>query len=289
MLATVINPHGTDLQTFLYNSLNSSRNITEWDSINLFDTNHISYKVLSGLFFLSLMMPGRKRGWEILIISLAIVYGFKHQRHSVLAAIVVVPHLSLRLAEVLRMVQFPSIRITLPTHLILQAGFLALAVINIYFGALIYRTAEYKIQVRLTNYPTYTVRFMKENNINGNILAPFDWGEYLIWHLPESKVSVDGRFRTAYPQNVMDSNLDFTEQKPGAMAFLDRYPADLILVRNFYKTGAQLKNNKNWVTIHKDPIATLFIRKSDPPGEFYKQFLENKFIDNNSLVSSNFP
>jgi hypothetical protein len=193
------------------------------------------------------------------------------------------------LAELLRIINFSSIRITLPTHLILHALILVQAVFFIYYGALSYRSAEYKIQVILPKFPIYSVRFMKENNINGNILTPFDWGEYLIWHLPESKVSVDGRFRTAYPQEVMDQNLNFTEQKPGAMAVLNQYPTDLILVRNYYKTGEQLKNNNSWVSVHKDPIATLYTRKSDPPAGLYKRFLDKELFDNLSRISSNFP
>jgi hypothetical protein len=288
-LATLINPHGIDLQIFLYHSLSHTRDISEWGPIKFFDTNHIAYKILASLFFISLILPGRKRGWEILLITLAVVYGFKHQRHSVLAAIVMVPYLSWRLAELLRIINFSSIRITLPTHLILHALILVQAVFFIYYGALSYRSAEYKIQVILPKFPIYTVRFMKENNINGNILTPFDWGEYLIWHLPESKVSVDGRFRTAYPQEVMDQNLNFTEQKPGAMAVLNQYPTDLILVRNYYKTGEQLKNNNSWVSVHKDPIATLYTRKSDPPAGLYKRFLDKELFDNLSRISSNFP
>jgi hypothetical protein len=234
-------------------------------------------------------MPGRKRGWEILLISLAVVYGFKHQRHSVLAAIVMVPYMSLRLAEILRMIYVPSIRITFPTHLILHVSALILGVIFVATGVHAYQTAQFKIKVLLRNYPAYAVRFMKENNINGNILTPFDWGEYLIWHLPESRVSVDGRFRTAYPQEVMDQNLNFTTQKPGAMAILDQYPTDLILLRNYYKTGLQLKNNEDWVSIHEDPVATLYIRKSDPPAGLYKRFLDKELLDNLSPISSNFP
>jgi len=288
-LATGLNPHGFDLQIFLYHSLNSSRNITEWDSINLFDASHIQYKILAGLFVFSLILPGRKRGWEILLISLAVVYGFKHQRHSVLAAIVMVPYVSLRLAEILQMIYVPAIRITTPTHLILHVSALILGVIFMTSGVLAYQTAQFKIQVLLRNYPAYAVRFMKENNINGNILTPFDWGEYLIWHLPESRVSVDGRFRTAYPQEVMDQNLNFTAQKPGAMALLDQYPTELILLRNYYKTGLQLKNNNDWASIHEDPVATLYTRKSDPPAGLYKRFLDKELIDNLFPMSSNFP
>ena len=288
-LATVINPHGVDLQIFLYQSLSHARNITEWDSINLFDASYIEYKILAGLFFILLILPGRKRGWEILLITLTIVYGFKHQRHSVLAAIVMVPFVSLRLAEIFRLINFSSIRITFPTHLILQTSVFIIGVISITSGVNTYQVAQFKIQVQLKNHPTYAVRFMKKNNINGNILVPFDWGEYLIWHLPDSRVSVDGRFRTAYPQEVMDRNMDFTARKPGAMAILDQYPTDLILVRNYYKTGSQLTNNKDWVRLHQDPVATLYARKSDPPAGSYKRFLDKEFIDNLSPMSSNFP
>jgi hypothetical protein len=48
--------------------------------------------------------------------------------------------------------------------------------------------------------PVGAVRFMKSHGLHGNVLATFDWGEYLIWHLePGSKIFVDGRYGTVYP------------------------------------------------------------------------------------------
>ena len=39
------------------------------------------------------------------------------------------------------------------------------------------------------------------------LLLPFEWGEYAIWHLwPACRVSVDGRFRTVYPEEILEAH-----------------------------------------------------------------------------------
>ncbi len=42
-------------------------------------------------------------------------------------------------------------------------------------------------------YPSGAVLYLKQNKINGNIFSLYEWGGYLIWKLPNSKVFVDGR------------------------------------------------------------------------------------------------
>lgn len=43
------------------------------------------------------------------------------------------------------------------------------------------------------NYPYDAVRYFKANNLSGNVLNFYGWGGYLVWHLPENKVFIDGR------------------------------------------------------------------------------------------------
>jgi len=43
-----------------------------------------------------------------------------------------------------------------------------------------------------------------------NLAVPLDWGEYVLWFLaPQVKVSLDGRFATVFPEQVVADNFDF--------------------------------------------------------------------------------
>jgi hypothetical protein len=42
-------------------------------------------------------------------------------------------------------------------------------------------------------YPAKAITFIKNHRIDGTIFAPYVWGGYLIWQLPERKVFIDGR------------------------------------------------------------------------------------------------
>ena len=60
-------------------------------------------------------------------------------------------------------------------------------------------------------YPVGAISYMKEHRLSGNILADFQWGEYVIWHMPPaSKVFIDGRYDTVYPPKVIDDYMAFT-------------------------------------------------------------------------------
>ncbi len=67
---------------------------------------------------------------------------------------------------------------------------------------------RFNIIVNPNIFPVYAVKFLKDNNVKGNILVPFDWGEYAIWKLyPDNRVSIDGRFDTVYPIDVIKDYL----------------------------------------------------------------------------------
>lgn len=42
-------------------------------------------------------------------------------------------------------------------------------------------------------YPKSAVEYLKENLPRGELFSTYDWGGYLIWHLPQKKTFVDGR------------------------------------------------------------------------------------------------
>lgn len=60
-------------------------------------------------------------------------------------------------------------------------------------------------------YPSGAAAFMKRHRLEGNVLADFEWGEYLIWYLsPASKVFIDGRYDTVFSAKIIDDYLNLT-------------------------------------------------------------------------------
>ena len=87
--------------TFLLETIPRERQVQEWWPIPLWSTQFIHYKILALLFVASLFSPARKRPWELAIIAFSVFYGFKHQRHSVLAVIVMAPMAAACFAQLL--------------------------------------------------------------------------------------------------------------------------------------------------------------------------------------------
>ena len=280
-LALLINPDGYKLGVFFFESLSVPRDIGEWDPVLLTGNTHLEFKILAGLFAASLLVPGRKRLWEILIISLTILYAFKHQRHTVLAAIVMIPYLSLKMAELARRFQFEGtlIRLSSPVHVVLKSGLVVVIAVHLFAGLTKYQASDFKILVEPGRYPTYAAQFLHANEINGNLLVPFDWGEYFIWKLPESRVSIDGRFRTVYPEKIIRQHRAFDSGQKEGKVLLEDYPTDLVVIRKSNPNRNTMEKETGWLKIYEDLTSRIYIRKALPPGPVEEKFLQKQLID----------
>lgn len=110
-------------------------------------------------------------------------------------------------------------------------------------------------------YPVGAVRFMKRHDLNGNILANFGWGEYLIWHLaPQSKVFIDGRYDTVFPQKVIDDFLRFHFALRGRHKVLVAYPTDFVLIAPDIPASKMMKTEPGWKLVYSDGEAELYAR-----------------------------
>ncbi|UCD11138.1 MAG: hypothetical protein JSU88_10835 [Nitrospinaceae bacterium] len=287
-LALLINPYGYKLWLFFWETIPKDRPIGEWGPVPLWNTSFLSLKILVILFFITLFLPGKKRPWELTIIILGIFYGFRHERHSVITAILMTPYLPLRLADLFESDAFKRWvpKVSARTHTavlwVLAGGILFQAHSHFYK----YKEADFQIQVNPAVYPIYATRFLDTNRIDGNILILFDWGEYILMKRPASKVSIDGRLWTAYPDKVFRDNMLFAEGAEGWEEVLERYPHDIILM-NHRNSG--LENAAGWVKIYDDPLARIFIKKTDPPSPVLEKFNRRELIYPKDPVSWTFP
>ena len=281
VLAVLINPFGYNLWLFFIHSLGMPRSITEWGPVNLADFSYWQYKVLTLLFLGTFLLPNKKRVWEILVLALAIIYGFRHQRHTVLAAILLAPYLLSHYGRWLQWDIKPYYdRLSNHFHWTVQ-GVLGVFVIFM-IGVQLDKYAEnnFKIRVDPFVYPAYAAQFMEANGLEGNLVVPFNWGEYMIWKSPNSRVSIDGRFRTVYPENIIEMNRAFAYGKPEGITLLRDYPTLLVLTKLHEAPHTLMEKIPGWKKIYQDPISKLFIRtrESTPNHPVWKQIDQNGII-----------
>jgi len=232
-LATLVNPYGVELWTFLLRTAVGVRpDIGEWQPLSLFSVAGVVYVLL-----LVIGLVWRRR-------SLALVAVF-----AVLALgpWVAVRHLPLFGLGVLMLAG--RVEATLPFA---PAMPLAMAVV---LGVLGFRNVA-TIRVDET-YPVAAVAALKASGASGNMVVPFDWGEYVIWHLgPRVKVSIDGRRETVYSDAAREADLRFRFGWKGWDAALE--PANLALVMRQSAADKLMRSKTGWVLVYEDAVAAVF-------------------------------
>jgi hypothetical protein len=280
--ATLMNPYGYKLILFLYKTLLIPRQISEWNPIHLVDLSHLHFKIMALLFFAMLFTRAKNGvGWEVAAIAMTLAASFFHQRHTPFFGIVITPYLVNRLSTLKSDVKarMPSLTLTKISQNIL-AVFLGLLVIyQAYCGISKYVLAHGRIIVDSQTYPESAVKFLQRNTIKGNLLLPMEWGEYAIWKLyPDCKVSIDGRFRTVYPESVIQDHFVSDLDLARWMALIEKYPADILLARQTSFFQELVKSSDQWVYVYSDYTAIIFLKRNEKNNGFLQRFKAGQFI-----------
>ena len=289
--AVLINPYGYHLLGFLYETLSAPRGISEWDSVTVFDLSYFRFKLLALLFFCSFLIKNQERKyWEAGIIIIAMLYAFMHQRHTPVFAIVVAPYLTENFSRMVQSTGAAEKTRSFSIYAMLNVFILLLVSYQIAFAGSKYMKAEWNIIVDPAKYPVSAVLFLKQNGIKGDILVPFEWGEYAIWKLyPDSKVSIDGRFRTVYSEDVLNDHFAAAGDESRLKDLLEKYPADIILGRQNPLYQRLISTQDRWVYVYSDPTSIVFVKESDSQGDILDKFQKNQLIYPSDEVSPYFP
>jgi hypothetical protein len=288
-LAVLINPYGIELWTFFIKSLSLPRKINEWAAVSLFDLSQLPFKVLTLVFFISIFGNRKKRLWEVGIIAISIIFAFKSQRHTVLAAIISAPYLA---DWVKTLANNPLVKRNLETlstasKKISQIALGVFIVFQIGMTGHSYNQSKFQIFVEPTVYPVYLAQFLEHNKINGNIVSPFDWGEYLVWKRPKSKVAIDGRFRTVYPEHIIRQAWNFWERKENWREILKK--SDIVVVKTTHAGDAGFTDLSKWKKIYKDPICIVYLKQNKRNTDAITKFRQNKLRKPDVLPPYFFP
>ena len=292
-VSTLLNPYGYQLLVFLYETLSLPRQISEWNPVPLLDMSYPHLKLLALLFLATLFVkPRHNEGWQVAASAITLIASFCHERHMPFFGIMVVPHLVSRLSALISDIQprFPRLTFTRTSQNLVAIFLGILIAYQTYTGIRGYVISNCRIIVDPETYPVAAVRFLQLNNIQGNLLLPFDWGEYAIWKLyPGCKVSVDGRFRTVYPEPVIQAHFIPRNDRAGWKALIEKYPSDIILSRQTPFFQALIEQGSEWIYVYSDPIAIVCLRNSQKNKEAIPRFKAGRFEYTNSPPSIYFP
>jgi hypothetical protein len=290
-VSVLINPYGYRLLMFLYETLAVPRNIWEWNPINIFDASYLRFKIVAISVILALFV-GRKqtRYWEIGIIAITMVYAFLHQRHTPIFAIVAAPYLTDKISILITKINLYNKLESKAAYAMLNIVLAILIGYQLFYTSNKYINARFNIIVDPRMYPVYAVHFLKENRIKGDILLPFEWGEYVLWKLyPDCKVSIDGRFRTAYPEEVLDDHFGAIKDESRWKALLDKYPTDIILARRSPFFRQLMSRGDEWVYVYSNRNSIVFIKNEDSQKNIIERLKRKELTYSHQGISIYFP
>jgi hypothetical protein len=120
-------------------------------------------------------------------------------------------------------------------------------------------------------YPLGAAAYLEMKGFRGRLAVDFGWGEYILWRFhPHLKVSMDGRFETVYPQEVIEDELKFHYGRPGWREFLTKYEPDLILIRSQGPLADLLRQEPHWQIIYEDAGSVLWKRTQEYPEKIIR-------------------
>ena len=109
-------------------------------------------------------------------------------------------------------------------------------------------------------YPKKAITYLKTHPPQGNIFAPFGWGGYLIWKLPEKRVFIDGRM--PHWENILNKYNEIISLQSPFAKVAESYNIDTVLVQknrtNFVLLAKELQKN-DWKKVYEDEITLILI------------------------------
>jgi hypothetical protein len=112
-------------------------------------------------------------------------------------------------------------------------------------------------------FPVEAVQIVRERGYRGPLFHDLDWGGYVIWALPEYPAVIDGR-TNLHGDARLQRSLDTWAGRPGWDDDADLKEARLVIARSDSPLTALLLRDAAFECVHVDPVATVFVRKSEP-------------------------
>ena len=317
-LATLANPYGFHLHLWMLEALQVPRpEIGDWQSLGLLDGSRESmcFWIIVVTATASAWLQKRRDNVHVALLLITAWQALSHVRHLPLLAIVWASWFAVPL-EQLRLQIVEAMRAARPRDVSIPAraggakprwlmGGLACWTLGM---AVLTLPKVTSLNVPRKNYPVDALAFMARHTLEGRTVVTFNWAQYAIGFFAdselESTVAIDGRFRTCYPQQVIDVYFDFffgaeyqgprfrsTESGPidPARALRFKSPELVLISRQQQPTVREMQRHaQDWVLLYQDPLAQIWGRRDlydDPASPRYLP-LSSRIDANHALAGS---
>jgi hypothetical protein len=271
--ATILNPWGLELWTFLGETVRPARaDIEEWSPITQYPlVLGIPWGLTLASAGLALWRGGPPRRLDYIgIVGLLSVLAFLVGRLDAFFTLAVVILLAPQFARLWKEDKpRDSPRPQASLVAITMVGILALIVPVARFAAPYSRC----LPISGAWAPdAEAARFISENKLSGRMMTWFDWGQYVIWHFgPGLQVSMDGRRETVYSDAAIHAHRAFYSGDASAMPYLSQLRPDWIWLPVHLPVTKQLES-AGWTRIFDGAISTIWspsargFQRSEPFG-----------------------
>jgi len=286
--ACLVNPYGLELHTWMLSSLGRPRpEIDEWTPLPLLSADGMPFWCLALGSFLCLKKSKQPWQWPgILVMALLSWQAVKHHRHlpfaAMMGAYVIAPHIESLSRQLFVFFDHKAGGRSQSASRTSGLGGLIVPVLLLCGLAVGQHSRQAMLKVEKDYYPVSAMQYMADQRLEGKVFVTFNWAQYALAVFadsnPNSEIAFDGRFRTCYPQHIIDMYFDFTlgdlpdhqryrEDASGpfdpAAALSYREP-DLVLFererRNAIDTMEAAADD--WCLLYQDSLAQLWGRRS---------------------------
>ena len=280
LLLTLMNPYGIKLWIFLGESLANPRPyLYEWQPVRLI-LDYADYIALLILTLFALLAAKIKRiPWELVVLALIAWVSWQQNRHTVLFGIVVA-FLVPKYIESCTGNWFRDLEQRLSARFFIPF-FSACIILFMAKTCWLDKTKPLEIEIPAKDYPMQAIAFMASNNISGNLLCHFDWSQLCIRQLHGNiHVFFDGRFRTVYDDELIETYFDVLYRSIPHQEFLAQYPkTDLMLLHPQNTLDGYIAEDPEWIQLYKDDLSRLYVRDIPNQKELIKQHNAGQLIN----------
>jgi hypothetical protein len=262
-LALLVNPYGAGLPRFLLRTATVPRpEISEWVPVGLLSFAGLLFLLLLLWGIVGMALSARCSPGSSLIFGVTAILPLLSSRHYPLFAFALVVEAGGPIADLWNRGR-PIGPVRWGESRFLGAAGLTAALVLCASSLPHWRCV--RIEPFYFPFPARAVGLLRQSGIQGNLALPYDWGEYVLWHLgPGVKVSIDGRRETVYADESLEQAIDFESGTRVWDALLRTAPTDLILVPNGSPTANLLSLRKDWLPLYQDGFCALFGRPGSP-------------------------
>ena len=285
-LATLVNPYGPRLHLWLLESLSIPRpEILEWHAPDMLSTLMLPLWLIMFSWFAVLLLTRRSRDFtQLVILSLTLFQALAHVRHIPFFAIPfgfwMAPHVDSvlkRFNVTSNAAEFghdmkPALRRAFAVTLLLAFALLGYKLVD--------RLSD--MPVNRAEYPVAAFQYIADRDLRGKMVVTYNWAQYAIAAFGPRpgnengiRISFDGRFRTCYPQEIVDMNFDFMlgtleprYRGPGSPPMDDKRvlefaQPDLVLVdrQQPHSVNVMFRNKSGWTLLYQDKMAQVWARR----------------------------